>query len=114
MFTTEPLPKDLEFPEAKQFVADYKAKYGAEPESVWWVMAADAYRVIAEAITQTKSSDPAVLADYLHKRLQGLPRHHRPHQRFRCKRRPRGGRLQSLRDHRHGEIQPNPQQPSLQ
>ena len=29
MFTTEPLPKDLEFPEAKKFIADYKAKYGA-------------------------------------------------------------------------------------
>lgn len=64
--TTEPLPTDLDYPEAKKFNEDFKAKYGAYPESVWTVMAADAFRVIKYAIEQTKSTDPAKLAEYLH------------------------------------------------
>jgi len=64
--TTEPLPTDLDYPEAKKFNEDYKAKYGTYPESVWTVMAADAFRVIKYAIEQTKSTDPAKLAEFLH------------------------------------------------
>jgi branched-chain amino acid transport system substrate-binding protein len=71
--TTEPLPKDLESPEAKQFLADYKAKYNEDPTSVWTVMAADAFRVIKYAIEQTKSTDPKVLAEYLHKEFKEMP-----------------------------------------
>lgn len=70
--TTEPLPKDLEFAEAKKFVADYKAKYGEEPDSVWTIMAGEAFNVIRYAMEQTKSTDPAVLADYLHKQLKDV------------------------------------------
>jgi branched-chain amino acid transport system substrate-binding protein len=71
--TTEPLPNDLEYPEAKQFLADYKAKYGEDPKSVWTVMAADAFRVIKYAVEQTKSTDPKVLAEWLHKNLKDYP-----------------------------------------
>ena len=73
MFTTEPLPSDLDYPEAKAFIADYKAKYGEEPTSVWWVMAADAYRVIEQAIKQTQSTDTAKLAEYLHNDFKDFP-----------------------------------------
>ena len=73
IFTTEPLPIDLEYPEAKAFIADYKARYGADATSVWWVMAADAFRVIRAAIEATKSTDAGVLAAYLHTGLKDLP-----------------------------------------
>lgn len=73
--TTEPLPKDFEYPEAKKFVADYKARFGEEPASVWTIMAAEAFNVIRYAIEQTQSTDPKVLADFLHNgfgRMAGL------------------------------------------
>jgi branched-chain amino acid transport system substrate-binding protein len=58
---------------AKQFLTDFKAKYGQDPQSIWWVEAAESYRVIAEAMKQTKSTDPKVLADYLHTSLKNFP-----------------------------------------
>ncbi len=64
--TTEPLPKDVDAPEARKFVADFKAKYGEEPASVWWMMAAEAFNVIRYAIEQTGSTNPKVLAEFLH------------------------------------------------
>lgn len=73
IFTTEPLPSDLDYPEAKKFIADFKAKYGEEPTSVWWVMAADAYRVIEHAIKSTNSTDPKKLAEYLHRDFRNFP-----------------------------------------
>jgi branched-chain amino acid transport system substrate-binding protein len=71
--TTEPLPKDVNYPEAKKFVADFEAKYGQSPDSVWWMMAAEAFNVIRYAIEQTKSTDSAVLADYLHNTMKDFP-----------------------------------------
>jgi branched-chain amino acid transport system substrate-binding protein len=71
--TTEPLPKDVDTPEAKKFIADYQAKYGKEPTSVWTTMSADAFRVIKYAMEQTKSTDPKMLADYLHKSFKDYP-----------------------------------------
>jgi branched-chain amino acid transport system substrate-binding protein len=73
LITTEPLPSDLDYPEAKKFVADYKAKYNEDATSVWWVMAADAYRVIENAIKTANSTDPAKLAEYLHKDFKNFP-----------------------------------------
>jgi branched-chain amino acid transport system substrate-binding protein len=70
--TTEPLPKDLEYSESKKFVSDFVAKYGAEPESVWTIMAAEAFHVIRYAIEQTNSTDSKVLADYLHKDMKNV------------------------------------------
>ncbi|MCL5045359.1 MAG: branched-chain amino acid ABC transporter substrate-binding protein [Actinobacteria bacterium] len=70
--TTLPLPSDLPYPEAKKFMDDYKAKYG-EVKSIWTVTAADAFRVIVEAIKQTNSTDSTKLAEYLHKNLKNFP-----------------------------------------
>jgi len=71
--TTEPLPKDVDYPEAKKFVADFEAKYGQSPDSVWWMMSAEAFNVIRYAIEQTKSTDSAVLADFLHTKVKDFP-----------------------------------------
>jgi branched-chain amino acid transport system substrate-binding protein len=64
--TTEPLPKDLEYPEAQEYVAAFRAEYDQPVESVWWLMAAEAFNVIRYAIEQTESTDSEVLADFLH------------------------------------------------
>jgi len=73
IITTEPLPADLDYPEATQFLEDYHAKYGEYPGSIWHLMAADAFRLIVEAIKQTNSDDPAKLAEYLHNELENFP-----------------------------------------
>jgi len=70
--TTEPLPKDLDYPEAQKFVADYEAKYGEEPASVWTIMAGEAFNVVRYAIEQTESTDSEVLANYLHKEFENV------------------------------------------
>ena len=64
--TTEPLPKDVDYPEAQQFVADFQEAYDMMPDSVWWMMAAEAFNVIRYAIEQTESTDSEVLANFLH------------------------------------------------
>ncbi len=71
--TTEPLPKDLEYPEAIQFVKDFEEAYGEPPSSVWWMLAAEAFNVIAHAITETESTDPEELAAYLHEDFKDYP-----------------------------------------
>ena len=71
--TTEPLPQDLDYPEALQFVADFEEAYGEPPGSVWWLLAAEAFNVIAHAIEETGSSDTDVLAEYLHVEFHDYP-----------------------------------------
>lgn len=112
MFTTEPLPKDLDYPEAKQFLADYKAKYNEDAASVWWVMAADAFRVIKYAMEQTKSTDTNKLSEYLHSSFKNYPGITGPILGFDAK----GDRLGTI--HKAyvisdtGDIQPYPKQPA--
>ncbi|MBM9614138.1 branched-chain amino acid ABC transporter substrate-binding protein [Desulfobulbus rhabdoformis] len=65
MFLSPPVPGDLNTPEAKKFLTDYKAAYGKAPGSVWAVLAGDAYRVIAEAVAQTGATKSDKLAAYL-------------------------------------------------
>ncbi len=72
-FLTAPLPKDLDTPEAKKFVADFQKKYEAPPNSIYAVLSGDGFRVIVEAIKSTKSTDPDKLADFLHKKLTDFP-----------------------------------------
>lgn len=69
-----PAPADLPYPVAKQFVATYKAKYGALPPSVFTLTNADGMRAVMQAIAATKSVKPAKLEAYLHsmKSFQGL------------------------------------------
>lgn len=69
---TEPLPKDLDYPEARQFIADYTARYGEAPASSWSIMAAEAFNVIRHAIGETQSTDPGVLATHLHETLRDV------------------------------------------
>jgi len=70
--TTEPLPKDVDYPEARQFVADFEEAYDMSPDSVWWMMAAEAFNVIRYAIEQTESTDSEVLADFLHNEAKDI------------------------------------------
>jgi len=71
--TTEPLPQDLEYPEAVEFVEAFTEAYGEPPASVWWLLAAEAFNVIAHAIEETESTDPEVLAEYLHEDFKDYP-----------------------------------------
>jgi branched-chain amino acid transport system substrate-binding protein len=70
MFLSPPMPADLDTPEAKDFMAAYRATYPNDPGSVWAVMAGDAYRVVAEAIAQTKDVSPEKTAAYLKNELK--------------------------------------------
>lgn len=108
---TEPLPRDLDYPAARGFVADYTARYGEAPASVWTLMAGEAFNVIRHAIEQTRSTDPAAIAEYLHTGLRDLDGLTGPVLGFDEK----GDRLGTIHvayvvDER-GEFVPNPQQP---
>lgn len=70
LITQEPLPTDLDYPEAIEFLNEYVARHGAPPSSPWPVYAADALNVIAAAIEATGSTDSTVLADYLRTGLE--------------------------------------------
>jgi branched-chain amino acid transport system substrate-binding protein len=71
--TTEPLPQDLEYPEAVLFVEVFTETYDEPPASVWWLLAAEAFNVIAHAIEETESTDTEVLAEYLHTEFKDYP-----------------------------------------
>jgi len=71
--TNEPLPADLPYPQAKEFLKAYKDKYGEIPSSPWPIYAADAVNIIAYAVDKTKSMDSDVLADYLRDKVDGVP-----------------------------------------
>ena len=71
--TTEPLPKDIPGDVAKKFYDDFVAKYDEPPASVWWVMSADALRVIVKAMEETNSTDSAKMAEYLHTEFKDYP-----------------------------------------
>jgi len=73
LVSTEPLPHDLPYPEAKEFIKKFEAKYGEPPASIWWVMAADAFNVIVEAIKATNSTDTDKMAKYLHEEFKNYP-----------------------------------------
>jgi branched-chain amino acid transport system substrate-binding protein len=71
--TNEPLPGDLPYPEAKEFLKAYKDKYGEIPSSPWPIYAADALNIIAYAVDKTGSTKSSVLADYLRNKVNGVP-----------------------------------------
>lgn len=72
-FISAPLPKDLPSEEAKGFLAAFSKKYGSPPNSIYSALAGDGFRVIVQAIAQTKTTDPAKIADYLHTELKDFP-----------------------------------------
>lgn len=71
--TNEPLPADLPYPEAKEFLKAYKDKFGEIPSSPWPIYAADALNIIAYAVDKTGSTKSDVLADYLRNKVDGVP-----------------------------------------
>ncbi|MGD0820570.1 MAG: branched-chain amino acid ABC transporter substrate-binding protein [Desulfomonilia bacterium] len=71
--TNEPLPGDLPYKEAKDFLAAYKAKYGDIPSSPWPIYAADAVNIIAYAVDKTKSTDSDKIADFLRNKAKKVP-----------------------------------------
>ena len=70
--TNEPLPADLPYPEAKEFLQAYKARFGEIPSSPWPIYAADALNIIAYAIDRTKSEDSTVISSYLRDEVNGV------------------------------------------
>ena len=67
-----PTPDILPYDIAKQFLADYKAKYNAAPASIWSLMNIDGLRAILQAMETTKSEDTKVIAAEMHK-LKDFP-----------------------------------------
>ncbi|MBO4297089.1 MAG: branched-chain amino acid ABC transporter substrate-binding protein [Desulfovibrio sp.] len=63
-FVSPPLPQDMDAPEAKAFLADFKAAYQSVPVSVWAVLAGDAYKAI-EAALKAGKTEPEAMAAFL-------------------------------------------------
>ena len=61
-----PTPDILPYDIAKQFLADYQAKYSAMPSSVWALMNVDGLRAILHTMEQIKSEDTKAISDALH------------------------------------------------
>ena len=64
-FLSLPRPENLPSLEAKEFLLQYKNKYGHRVNSIYAMLAGDAFRVITFAIEQTKSTKGDVMANYL-------------------------------------------------
>ncbi len=73
-FLSPPVPQDLDTPQARDFLTSFNQKHGANPGSIWAVLAGDAFLVISEAIRATGSLDKDELSGYMHNELniQGL------------------------------------------
>ncbi|MBB5347258.1 branched-chain amino acid ABC transporter substrate-binding protein [Desulfoprunum benzoelyticum] len=73
LFLTPPLPKDLDTPEAKSFVAAFEKKFGSAPKSIYPVLAGDGFRVLAEAIKGANSVEPAKVSAFMKTALKDFP-----------------------------------------
>lgn len=69
-FISPPGPGDMTDPDAQKFVADYTAKYGQLPTSVWSMMAGDAFKVLVKAAENVADPTSENLAAYLHNDLK--------------------------------------------
>lgn len=67
-----PLPQDLINPDAKAFMTKFTKKHNRLPGSIWSVLAGDGFKVITAAIKETKSTNPDVLADYMHTKMKDV------------------------------------------
>ena len=72
-FLSPPVPKDLDTPEAKAYVAAYQKKFGEAPSSIYGVLAGDGLRVVMKAIEGSKSVKADDLRGYLTGGLKGFP-----------------------------------------
>lgn len=59
-FISPPLPQDLDSPTSKDFLKAFQATYKTLPVSVWAVLAGDAFKVIAAAIENGKTTPEAI------------------------------------------------------
>jgi branched-chain amino acid transport system substrate-binding protein len=71
-FISPPVPADLAGERGKAFLAAYRAEYRKEPQSVWAVLAGDAFNVLVEALRRVRPS-AASTAAYLKNELGGFP-----------------------------------------
>ncbi len=69
-FISPPGPSDLTDEMSRKFLAEYQARFKTPPSSVWSVMAGDAFKVLAVAITNTPDPTAENLAKYLHSDLK--------------------------------------------
>ena len=60
-----PQPVQLDYPEAREFRANYEERFKTPVPSIWVVINADGLRVIFEAMRQTKSNNTTVVAKYI-------------------------------------------------
>lgn len=58
----EPMPQFLDYPESREFLDAYQAKYNELPGSIWAVYAADGLNALAAAIEEAGSTDPDKVA----------------------------------------------------
>lgn len=64
LFLSPPVPANMVSPEGKAFLAAYQERYKAVPQSVWAILAGDAFNVVVEALKKTKP-EPAAMAEFL-------------------------------------------------
>lgn len=64
-FVSPPAAYELKTPEAKTFFMAYQKKYHTLPNSVWPILAGDAFNVIIEALRKGKDFQPESIASYL-------------------------------------------------
>ncbi len=62
LFISPPVPADLSTEQGKAFLAAYQAEYKALPQSVWAVLAGDAFNVLMEALRHTEPKAEAMAA----------------------------------------------------
>jgi branched-chain amino acid transport system substrate-binding protein len=72
-FLSPPVPKDLDTPEAKAYVATYQKKFGEAPSSIYGVLAGDGFRVVARAVELAKATEAAKLRQALVGQVKDFP-----------------------------------------
>jgi len=68
-----PTPEILPYPEAKKYLAAYKARFKMDPPSIWPVTNADGLRAVIEGVEQTKSFDTKKISDYIRSTMKDFP-----------------------------------------
>jgi len=58
-------PEILPYPEAKKYLAAYKARFKMDPPSIWPVTNADGLRAVIEGVEKTNSFDTKKISDYI-------------------------------------------------
>jgi len=65
-FLCIPMVKDLNFPQTKQFINRFERTYNNRPSSAHALLAGDAFSAITGSIKLLKTSDTALISNYLH------------------------------------------------